>query len=137
MRNPLSRKPKSPIDQALAVANNVRADAAGIAGTVRDAASKAADALGEAAPDPKGSRVPVIGAAVAAGVGVAVAVRSRLKGSPETPAATGNPSAVETAAKTSTVPKPDPQASKPAGEVAAEKPVDPKADTAESDAAKS
>ena len=65
-----------------------------------------------------------------------MAVRSRMKGSSETPAATGNPSAVETAAKTSTVPKPDPQASKPAGEVAAEKPVDPKAETAESDAAK-
>lgn len=135
MRNPLSRKPKTPVDQVLAVAKNVRADAAGIAGTVRDAASKAADALGEAAPVAKGSRLPIIGAGVAAGAGVAIAVSSRLKGSSEDPSAVGNPSAVQTAAKTTTVPKPDPEASKPAGQVAAEKPVDPKADTAESDAA--
>ena len=80
IRTPFSRKPRSPLDQALEILEGVRAEAAQAAGTVRDAASKAADTLGEAAPDATSKRLPLIGAGVAVGAGIAVAVRSRLKG---------------------------------------------------------
>lgn len=140
MRNPLSRKPKSPIDQALSVVNNVRADAAGLAGTVRDAATKAADVLGDAAPAAtKGRRLPVIGVAVAAGAGIAVAIRSKMK-SAGTPVAVPDPaapSAAKTAAKSTAGTAKQSTATRPAAKVEAELPVDPKAETAESEAASS
>lgn len=136
MRNPLSRKPQSPIDQALAIVDNVRADAAGLAGTVRDAATKAADALGDAAPATKDRRIPLVGAAVATGAGIAVAVRCKMKsdGSAVAVPDPAAPSAAKTASRT-TAAAPKSTATKPAAKVEAEKPVDPKAETAESEAA--
>lgn len=140
--NPFSRKPKSPIDQVLDVVSSVRADAAETASTIRDAAAKAADVLGDP-PVPGGRKLPVLGLFAAAGIGVALAIRARAaKPSAESlpplsPAVTGAqpPSpAVATAAKTtsSTLPQADP---KPASEVGPEQPKEPKAETPESEAA--
>lgn len=135
--NPFARKPKSPVDQVLDVVNNVRADAAGAAGTIRDAASKAADALGDP-PVPGGRRLPVIGLIAAAGLGVALALKARA-GSGSAPSVTAPPPSpapsVATAAKSTRVETSTDET--PAAEVAPEQPREPKADTPESDAAAS
>lgn len=76
--NPFARKPKSPLDQLLEVVDDVRAEAAATAGTIRDAAAQAADALGEAAPElGRSRRLPVLGMLAAVGLGVVLAIRAR------------------------------------------------------------
>jgi len=112
--NPFARKPKSPVDQVLEVVDYVRADAAETAGAIRDAAARAADALGEATPEHgRSRRLPALGVLAAAGLGVALAIRARA-------ASRAEPAATE---------------SKPAAEAEPERPREPKADTEESDAA--
>jgi hypothetical protein len=140
--NPFARKPKSPIDEVLDVIGNVRADAAETAATIRDAAAKAADVLGEATPDVGGGRrLPVLGLVAAAGLGVAIAIKARAGGSAEpqlssTPTQTPRPTpAAATAAKATKAPAPKAAKEKPAAEVEPEQPKEPKADTAEGDAA--
>ena len=59
MSNPFARKRKSPIDKAFDAIDDVRSDAADIAASVRDAASHAADVLGDATPDVRGRRLPL------------------------------------------------------------------------------
>ncbi len=150
IQNPFQRK-RDPLSQALDTLDSLRSDAAGFAADVRDAASKAADALGEAAPEGTSKRLPLIGVA-AAGVAAIVVVakvrrRSSAASAPQPvapPAASASPSAVATAAKTTTAPPPAPSNSGPgevkeepaeAADPVAEPLTDPKAETEESRAA--
>jgi hypothetical protein len=137
--NPFSRKPKSPVDQALDAFDSVRADAADYAATIRDAASDIADTLAEIGPPAPKRRLPVIAAAVAAALGIGYLVRSRLSGGsapgpvPEVP---GPPAAAPTATATAarTTATPAVAESTPASPGDSEPPKEPKAETAESTA---
>jgi len=138
--NPFSRKPKNPVDQVLDVINDVRADAAETASTIRDAAAKAADVLGDP-PVLSGRKLPVLGLVAAAGLGVAAAIKARAGSKsepvigPTPPEAPRSSPATATAAKTTATAVPAPTETKPAAEVEPEEPREPKADTSESDAA--
>lgn len=135
-RNPLSRKPRSPLDQTLDVINDLRAEAADIAATVRDAAAKTADALGDAAPSVRGSRLPILGVAIVVGLGAAIVMRSKLKGGGAPVGAYPTPSAAQTAAQTTASAPVSPSVkSKPAAKVEPEQPKEPQAETAESEPA--
>jgi len=143
VRSPFARKRKTPLDQAFDALDNVRVDAAGIAASVRDAASKAADVLGDAAPEVRGRRLPLIGVVAAAGIAVALVVRSRRDESADAPPpAPYTPPSVETAAKstaTATAPPagaPDATEPRPAAKTESEEPKERRAETAESEAAK-
>jgi len=75
--NPFARKPRTPIDQALDAIDNARSDAADYAATIRDTAAQIAETLTELGPPaPRGRKLPIIAAAVAAGLGIAYLVRS-------------------------------------------------------------
>lgn len=78
--NPFRRK-RDPLEQVLDVLDAVRSDAAKTAADIRDTAAKAADALGDAAPDAASKRLPLIGLAAAGAVAVVIAVRARAGGS--------------------------------------------------------
>lgn len=122
--NPFARKPKSPVDQVLDVVNNIRADAAGTAGSIRDAATKAADALGDAAPEVGGGRRLTVLGVVAAGVaGVALAVKARA----------GNKSGPTLAPTPTEPPRPSPAAATAAKATAAQKSAVPPAATGKSE----
>ncbi len=139
MNNPFSRKPKTRIEQAFAVANGVRSEAATAAASVRDAATKTVEALGEATPIRSPRRLPVVGAAAAVGAGAAVALRKRAGGgagtepitSPATAEVPQAPPSVGTAAATTAAP-PAGEA-EPAVEAKPEQPKEPRAETPESD----
>lgn len=136
--NPFTRKPKSPLDQVLDVLDDVRAEAAEAAGTIRDAATSAADALGDP-PVPSGRRLPLLGLLAAGGLGIALVLKARA-GRSASPSMTAPPPApppsVATAAKATTTPPPK-TATTPASEVEAEEPKEPKAETTESEPASS
>jgi len=91
--NPFSRKPKNPIDQAVDAFDGVRSDAADYAASIRDAAADIAETLTELGPPaPKGRKLPILAGVVAAGLGIAYLMRSKVSGSvtqqypqPETP----------------------------------------------------
>jgi len=143
--NPFSRKPKTPLDQALDVIDNVRSDAAETAAQIRDAAAKAADVLGVPTPDVGGrGKLPVLGVVAAAGLGVAIAIRARGGKRPEptlppTPTQAPKPTpAAATAAKVTAKPssEADTAESRSADETKPEEPREPKAETAESDPAR-
>lgn len=136
--NPFSRKPKSPIDQALDVLDGVRVEAAEAAATIRDAATQVADTLGDP-PVPSGRRLPLLGVLAAAGLAIALVLKARAGRSESStmaaPSASPPPS-VATAAKATATPPPK-QTTTPATEVEPEEPKDPKAETTESEAAAS
>lgn len=151
--NPFARKPKTPMEQALAVAGTVRSDAAAAALKVRDGATRAGEALAEASPLQGSRRMPAFGAAVAAGAGAAVALRKRAGSSagdsqpaasdlsepPTPPAGTeavATPPAVGTAAATAT-PSSLTSEPEPAIELEPEQSAEPEAKTPESDPAAS
>ena len=75
IRNPLTRK-RSPLDQALAVLDDVRSEAATAAGRLRDAAADAAELLGEAAPERVSRRLPLIGVGLVAGAAALLFLRA-------------------------------------------------------------
>ena len=135
--NPFSRKPKTPVDQALAAFDSVRGDAAEYAATIRDAAADIADTLAEIGPPAPKRRLPVIAAAVAAALGIGYLVRSRLSGGapgpvPEVPGPpAAAPTATETAARTTAASAIE---TTPASPGDSEPPKEPKAETAESTA---
>ena len=137
IRNPFARKPANPIDRAVDAFDGVRRDAAGYAATIRDAAADIADTLAELGPRaPRGRKLPIIVEAVAAGLGLAYELRSRLRGdaAPEPfPPPIAQPAAA-TAART-TAP-PEPARHEPVAATASEEPREPTATTPESDAAK-
>jgi hypothetical protein len=81
--NPFRRKRKDPVEQALDAIEEIRAEAARRAAGLRDAAADAVELLGEAAPEARRYRVPVAAAVVAAGLGTAIALRSRRSRVPE------------------------------------------------------
>ena len=133
--NPFSRKPKTPVDQALDAFDSVRSDAADYAATIRDAAADIAETLAELGPPSPKRRLPVIAAAAAAALGIGCLVKSRLSGGapgpvPEVP---GPPAAAPTAtaARTTAASATD---TEPASPGDSEKPKEPKAETAESTA---
>ncbi len=149
IQNPFRRK-RDPLDQVLDALEGVRAEAAQTAADIRDVASKAADALGEAAPEGSKKRLPLLGALVAGGAAIAIVIRARARSAaadvqPPTPAPSASPTAVATAAETTTVPPSAPGGEDEAAaadevEVAAdtstpEEPGEPKAETDESRAA--
>ena len=82
--NPFARK-RSPLDEARRRLDSVRGDAADAARSVRDAADEVVKTLESSN---AGSRVPVIGAAAAATLGVGLYLAKRFRGSSdsETPA---------------------------------------------------
>ena len=135
--NPFSRKPKTPVDQALDAFDSVRSDAADYAATIRDAAADIADTLAELGPPSPKRRLPVIAAAAAAALGIGYLVKSRLAGGapgpvPEVPGPpAAAPTATETAARTTAAPAAE---SAPASAGDSEEPKEPKAETAESTA---
>ena len=141
MRNPFARKRKSPIEQAFDAIDDARSDAADIAATVRDAASRAADVLGDATPDVRGKRLPLIAVVAAAGIAIALVVRSRVKGSEDAPGPVAyTPPSVQTAAKSTTASSAwsgaaDASEPKAAAKTEPEEPREPQAETAESEAA--
>ena len=136
IRNPFARKPKSPIDQAVDAFDEVRREAAEYATTIRDAAADIADTLAEIGPAARrGRKLPIILAAGAAGLGLAYVLRSKLRGDagPEAfPPPIAQPAAA-TAARTTV--RPQPAEHEPVAATASEQPREPKAVTAESDAA--
>jgi hypothetical protein len=136
--NPFSRKPKNPVDQALDAFDGVRADAAGYAATIRDAAADIADTLTEIGPPAPKRRLPVIAAVAAAGLGIAYLVRNRLAdGAPgPVPEVPGPPAAAPTATATAarTTAEPATAEAEPASPGDSEPPKEPKAETAESSA---
>ena len=136
IRNPFNRKPKTPLDQALAVLDDVRSEAADAAEQIRDAAAKVADALADA-DVPKERRLPIAGVAAAVALGVGLAIRARAKrgSEPSIPAsATGaKPPAPSVAAAAAGSPPSGPVSG--GDEPGPEEPAEPKAATAESDAA--
>ena len=138
IRNPFVRKPQTPFDKALAVVDDVRSEAAQAAAAIRDAASKAADALGEPqVPVPGGRRLPAVVLAAAGGLGVAIAIKARAGGrEPELPPVPPRRSepATATAAKATTTAPSSTVASTPASDVGPEEPKEPKAETRESGA---
>lgn len=147
IQNPFRRK-RDPLDQVLDALNGVRAEAAQTAADIRDVASKAADALGEAAPEGSAKRLPLLGALVAGGAAIALVIRARARSAtadaaaayPPTPVPSASPTAVAKAAETTTVPPTAPSPSAPGGEDEAaastpEEPSEPKAETDESRAA--
>ncbi len=136
--NPFARKPRTPLDRALATVEDVRAEAATTAAAIRDAAAKAADALGEP-PVPGGRKLPVIAVAAAAALGVAIAIKSRAgRGAPApAPEAPRPAPATATAARATATDAPVATGSKPAAEVAPEEPREPRAETEESEASSS
>jgi hypothetical protein len=77
MRNPLSRRRRDPLQQALDAIEDVRSEAARRAEDLRDAAAQAVDLLGEAVPESRRHRVPIALGLIAAAVGTAVALRAR------------------------------------------------------------
>ena len=108
IRNPFARKPTNPIDQAVGAFDEVRREAADYAATIRDAAADIADTLAEIGPAaPRRRKLPIIVAAVAAGLGLAYVLRSKLGGdAPEPfPPPIAQP-AVATAARTTAHPEP-------------------------------
>ncbi len=135
--NPFSRRPNTPVDQALDAFDDVRSEAADYAAAIRDAAADIADTLTEIGPPAPKRRLPVAAAAAAAALGVAYLVRSRLGGSapgpaPEVPGRHATPTATATAARETagTAPAGDPPAP---GD--SEEPKEPRAATAESGSA--
>ena len=78
--NPFSRKPKTPVDQALEAFDSVRSEAADYAETIRDAAADIADTLTEIGPPAPKRKLPLIAMGAAAALGIAYVVRSRLGG---------------------------------------------------------
>ncbi len=134
MRNPFARRRRDPVEQVLDAAEDVRAEAAKRAAAIRDAAADAVELLGEAAPEARRHRIPLVLGVLAAGVGTAIALRSR-RGGPSEPATAEAPlePAATTAARATAVS--EPEASKPAAEVEPERPKEPKAATEESEAA--
>jgi hypothetical protein len=134
--NPFSRKPKTPIDQAIDAFDGVRAEAADYAATIRDAAADIADTLAEIGPPAPKRRLPVIAAAAAAAIGIGYLVRRRLSEParepvsemPGPPAAA--PAATATAARTTAVPADSDSPPASPGDV--EEPKEPRAETAES-----
>ncbi len=138
IRNPFSRKPKTPVDQALDAFDSVRSEAAQYAATIRDTAAEIADTLTEIGPPSAPKRkLPVIAAVAAAGLGIVYLAKSRAAGSapgpvPEVP---GPPAAAatETAARTTAPTPPEGAAAPtPAKPGDSEEPKEPKAATAES-----
>ena len=136
IRNPFARKQQTPLDKALAVADDVRAEAAETAAAIRDAAARAADALGDP-PVPGGRKLPAVALVAAAGLGVALAVKSRAGNRepelPPVPPRREEPATAVAAKATATSP-PATTASKPAAEVEPERPKEPRAETKESEA---
>ena len=131
IQNPFSRKPKTPVDQALDAFDNVRSEAAEYAETIRDAAADIAETLGELGPPAQRRRLPMLAAGAAAALGIAYVVRSRISGSatgpiPEVPEP---PSAVDTAARNT---EPVPAEVPPAEPGEKQEPKEPQAETAES-----
>jgi len=139
VNNPFSRKPKTRIEQAFAVADGVRSEAATAAVRVRDAATRTVETLGESSPIKGPRRLPIAGAAVAAGAGAAVALRKRAGGdggaepitSPASAEAPQAPPSVDTAAAATATP-PAVEA-EPAVEAKPEQPKEPRAETPESE----
>ena len=133
IRNPFARRRRNHVDQVLDVLDGVRAEAESVAGIVRDAAARTADALAEVAPERATRRLPLVGAALAVGVGVAAAVRARAGANQQPAGSHPVPSAVETAARTTaTIPVTPAAEPKPAAKVEAEQPKEPRAETEES-----
>jgi hypothetical protein len=83
MSNPFTRRRRDPLEQVLDAAEELRAEAARRAGDIRDAAAQAAEMLGEAAPEARRHRVPILLGVAAAAVGTAIALRSRRGPAPE------------------------------------------------------
>jgi hypothetical protein len=83
MSNPFSRRRRDPLEQVLDAVEELRSEAARRAADIRDAAGGAADLLGEAAPEARRHRVPVLLGVAAAAVGTAIALRSRRRRVPE------------------------------------------------------
>jgi hypothetical protein len=83
MSNPFSRRRRDPLEQVLDAVEELRSEAARRAADIRDAAGGAADLLGEAAPEARRHRVPVLLGVAAAAVGTAIALRSRRSRVPE------------------------------------------------------
>jgi hypothetical protein len=135
MRNPFNRRRRDPLEQALDAVEDVRAEAAKRAEGIRDAAAQAVELLGEAAPEARRHRVPIALGVIAAGVGIAIAMRGRRSEPELPPAAPPTETAADAAAKRAAAPEePEPAEPKPAAEVEAETPREPRAATAESQA---
>ncbi|MCB0877228.1 MAG: hypothetical protein KDB46_13650 [Solirubrobacterales bacterium] len=135
IQNPFSRKPKTPVDQALDAFDTARAEAAQYAETIRDAAADIAETLSELGPPVQRRKLPLLAAAAAAALGNAYLARSRMSGSapgpvPEVP---GPPSAADTAARST---PPEPAEMPPAKPGEKEEPMEAKVETAEAAAAK-
>jgi hypothetical protein len=128
IRNPFARKPKTPVEQAVDAFDSVRADAAGYAEAIRDAAADIAETLTEIGPPAKKRRLPLIVAGVAAvGLGIAYLARSKGgAGGDYTPEAPREPAVAVSNGN------PPPESLRP---TPSEKPKEPKAGTAESTAA--
>jgi hypothetical protein len=137
IRNPFARKPTNPIDQAVDAFDGVRRDAADYAATIRDVAADVADTLAEIGPAARrGRKLPIIVAAVVAGLGLAYVLRSKLGGDAAQepfPPPIAQPAAA-TAARTTA--GSEPSNHEPLAATDSEEPREPKATTPESHAAK-
>lgn len=90
IRNPFSRK-HDPLDEVREQVQKARAEAFTAASSIRDSASKVADAL-DTPEVPSGRKLPVAAALAAAGLAVAILLRKRSKGSSPPPHETAPPS---------------------------------------------
>ena len=77
--NPFSRK-RSPVDEARKRLDDARGEAADAARNIRDAADDVVKTLEK---NSEGKRVPVVGAAAAAALGIGLYVAKRVSGSSE------------------------------------------------------